>query len=686
MAFEEVVVTNDRDVSISPELDDDVVVQVDTEADTINVPEQGPPGPPGAPGVNGTNGNTILYGGSDPITSQGKDGDSYINTTTHFIFGPKSGGLWPPGASLVGPPGPRGNSVLYGTGAPSSGVGVDGDFYIDQATHVMYGPKAGGAWPAGVSLIGPQGPQGTPGAGGVPGTRGSLFYMGAGPPGAISGQANGDSYLNTTNGDVYSLISGTWTLQGNIRGPVGPTGPSITYISDTPPAGVPDNTLWWCSLDGQLYLRYNDGTSTQWVQACPMPDVSNFVKKSGDTMTGPLVLPADPTTAMQAATKQYADALVGVRYDIAQALTLPQTEQARKNIFAAPYDAEAYMGMQINGGHVISQVLGSSGIAIPNGGNVYVSDQWQVAATSGVAGFGSAQQPGGPNGLINSLYLNANPAVTSIAAGDFAFMQQPIEGYRWARLAWGVAGAYPVTISFFVFATRTGTAHVCLRNALTNRSYVVPFTINAANTWEFKQITVPADTTGTWEKTTNVGCYISFVFMCGTTLQTGSPNNWNANGTMATAAQTNFFPATTDGVYVTGVHCVPGNEGPPADRAGGYLTRFREDELRLCQRYLARFDDGATDFLMGQCFSATQAMIPWRFHVPMRIGPAHNSGGAFQLRSAGSSGINITGLSFSASFPNVGILNAITAGSLLAGNATAIILNSGAYLQAHARY
>src|SRR6516162_10049702 len=54
-----------------------------------------------------------------------------------------------------GPPGPRGNSVLYGYGPPTISTGVNGDFYIDLRTALMYGPKAGGAWPPGFSLIGP---------------------------------------------------------------------------------------------------------------------------------------------------------------------------------------------------------------------------------------------------------------------------------------------------------------------------------------------------------------------------------------------------------------------------------------------------------------------------------------------------------------------------------------------------
>lgn len=50
--------------------------------------------------------------------------------------------------SSGGTSGPRGNSVLNGTGAPTSTVGVDGDWYIDTAANKIYGPKAAGVWPS----------------------------------------------------------------------------------------------------------------------------------------------------------------------------------------------------------------------------------------------------------------------------------------------------------------------------------------------------------------------------------------------------------------------------------------------------------------------------------------------------------------------------------------------------------
>lgn len=50
--------------------------------------------------------------------------------------------------------GPRGNTILSGMGAPASGLGTNGDFYLDTAVSALYGPKSSGAWPTGVSLTG----------------------------------------------------------------------------------------------------------------------------------------------------------------------------------------------------------------------------------------------------------------------------------------------------------------------------------------------------------------------------------------------------------------------------------------------------------------------------------------------------------------------------------------------------
>lgn len=52
----------------------------------------------------------LLNGITNPISTQGNNGDFYINTTSSTIFGPKTNGVWPIGKSLIGPIGPIGPS------------------------------------------------------------------------------------------------------------------------------------------------------------------------------------------------------------------------------------------------------------------------------------------------------------------------------------------------------------------------------------------------------------------------------------------------------------------------------------------------------------------------------------------------------------------------------------------------
>jgi hypothetical protein len=74
-----------------------------------------------------------------PVTGSGEPGPP----------GPQ-GPAGPQGAEgPQGPQGPSGASTFVsGSGAPTSGVGVDGAIYLDVANGRMYGPKAAGAWPA----------------------------------------------------------------------------------------------------------------------------------------------------------------------------------------------------------------------------------------------------------------------------------------------------------------------------------------------------------------------------------------------------------------------------------------------------------------------------------------------------------------------------------------------------------
>jgi Collagen triple helix repeat (20 copies) len=75
------------------------------------------------------------------------------------------------------------NTILNGKGAPLSSTGIDGDFYIDTRSLLIYGPKKSGKWPAPQNLQGPVGANGADGKNGSEGKTISSASTVAGPQG-----------------------------------------------------------------------------------------------------------------------------------------------------------------------------------------------------------------------------------------------------------------------------------------------------------------------------------------------------------------------------------------------------------------------------------------------------------------------------------------------------------------------
>jgi len=147
----------------------------------------------------------------------------------------------------------------------------------------------------------------------------------------------------------------------------------------------------------------------------------------------------------------------------------------------------------INGAMVIDQRNAGASVTAVNA--VYTLDRWQ--SVSSAASKFSVQQNAGsvtpPAGFKNYLGVTSLSAY-SIGAGDIFALLQPIEGFNTADLGFGAAGASTVTLSFWVRSSLTGTFGGSLSNSATNRSYPFSYTINAANTWEYKTITIAGDT------------------------------------------------------------------------------------------------------------------------------------------------------------------------------------------------
>jgi hypothetical protein len=119
----------------------------------------GPTGPAGAIGPQGPQGPIGLTGGTGPQGPIGITGATGSQGPIG-LTGPagNDGAVGPQGATgpqgPIGAAGANGKTVINGSTNPAAGTGQDGDFYINTATNTIFGPKASGSWPAGVSLIG----------------------------------------------------------------------------------------------------------------------------------------------------------------------------------------------------------------------------------------------------------------------------------------------------------------------------------------------------------------------------------------------------------------------------------------------------------------------------------------------------------------------------------------------------
>ena len=224
-----------------------------------------------------------------------------------------------------------------------------------------------------------------------------------------------------------------------------------------------------------------------------------------------------------------------IRYDADQNLTEVQKAQGRENIYAAPFDAMAYNGMQVNGSMEVSQELGSTDNIVPN---KYTVDGWQVIWSGSVTGVLSSKQSGfGAFGFSNMLVVSVLVAQTTINADYTYIVMQPIEGYRISRLAWGTANAQPITIGFWCQNTRAGTYTGSIRNGAANRSYAFTYTQNVADAVEYKTVTISGDTAGTWASGNTTGMYVTFSIAAGSNNIAPSANTWLAGSYTAASGQ-----------------------------------------------------------------------------------------------------------------------------------------------------
>lgn len=239
----------------------------------------------------------------------------------------------------------------------------------------------------------------------------------------------------------------------------------------------------------------------------------------------------------------------------------------------------------INGAMQVAQRGDVTGITGESYGG---PDRFELNASS-IGTFTISQSSTAPTGFKNSWKVDCTTADASPASGDLLLVSYRIEGQDLQQLAYGTSGAKAITLSFYVRSNKTGTYNVQFQQIDNSfKQAVLSYTISSADTWEFKSITVPGDTSGLINDDNGDGLALFWILGAGSTFTSGGERSTYtafANGDVAPTQTVNLADNTANEWMITGVQLEVGEQATPFEH------RSFGDELQRCMRYYEKSYD-----------------------------------------------------------------------------------------------
>ncbi|MFY8212467.1 MAG: hypothetical protein ACOVLB_07380 [Candidatus Nanopelagicus sp.] len=228
------------------------------------------------------------------------------------------------------------------------------------------------------------------------------------------------------------------------------------------------------------------------------------------------------------------------------------------------------------------------------------------------------QSTDAPAGFTNSNRIECTTADTNIGATEQAQFFYNIEDRDLQDFAKGTASSSPFTVSFWIKSNKTGTSVLNI-NDNNSRHINAAYTINQSNTWEYKTITFPGDTSGPLTNNGSTGFTLEFWLRVGSNNTGGSiQNNWTTFVSANRAAGTNLDLGLSVGDYaaITGLQLEKGSTATKFD------TRSYGTELALCQRYYYLHCSGTGKSVgRGGYYTSSQVEANVFYKVNMRTTP-----------------------------------------------------------------
>ena len=270
----------------------------------------------------------------------------------------------------------------------------------------------------------------------------------------------------------------------------------------------------------------------------------------------------------------------------------------------------------INGDFAVAQRNTSATTVDADG--YYTCDRWKYVDESTGGQVTLTQDSSVPtgSGLSKSFKVDCTTADTSVAADHSIRVQQRIEGQNLQGVAKGTSDAKPLVCSFYVKSNLTGQFNMYLEDTDNSRAIAGTYTISSADTWEFKTVRFPADTTGAFTNDNAMSLVLHFFLAAGSNFTSGSiASAWQSKtlANLGVGMSNNILSSTSNDWAMAGVQLEVGQNPTSFEHEPFEMT------MRKCQRYFQKTN--AQFLLAGRGSGTTGGVATVPLTVPLRASP-----------------------------------------------------------------
>ena len=237
--------------------------------------------------------------------------------------------------------------------------------------------------------------------------------------------------------------------------------------------------------------------------------------------------------------------------------------------------------LNYNGAMLVNQRGNATGVTL---GGYRSIDRYNTQMENSNAGtWDIGQSTDVPDGYGFKYSLDYSCTATSSNANRYLMTIYRMEGFDSQVFNYGTANAKTATLSFWIKCSKAGNFQVNFENEQNpDQGYQTQQTINSANTWEKKVVTIPGDTTKAFTWTSAKAMCFDIVYSAFGSYASATPTAaWSTltNTQRGGHCNMDLFDSTSNYVRITGVQF----------ELGDHATEFEhlpyQVELQRCQRY-----------------------------------------------------------------------------------------------------